>query len=56
MRYIALIVVVLLASTLDRVAGQGLSGQISGHVDDASGRSIVRLREIQTDSSGASVE
>ena len=57
----------LLATTLNRVAGQGLSGQISGHVDDTSGRSIVgctvqltndltkQVREVQTDASGTFV-
>ena len=62
-----LFVMALIVFTSGRTSGQGLSGQISGRVDDTSGRSIVgcvvqltndltnQVREVQTDSTGAFV-
>ncbi len=67
MRNVKVVLMALILCTPSRVSGQGLSGQISGHVDDTSGRPIVactvqltndltkQVREMQTDSTGGFV-
>ncbi|HYW44691.1 MAG TPA: TonB-dependent receptor [Bryobacteraceae bacterium] len=67
MRLAVFAVLALLLTTSKPAAGQGLSGQISGHVNDPSGSSVVgctvqltneltkQVREAQTDSTGSFV-